>query len=347
MALDLTRVHRDPYAADRPPLAVDRERVIHAAAFRRLQHKTQVFVSQQGDHFRSRLTHTLEVASLARRIALHAGADAELAEVVALAHDLGHPPFGHAGERALHDALVPYGLTFEHNAHSLRVVTTLEHPYPEFLGLNLTAAVRACLATHTTLYDHPDSTLLGVDVPAAGEVVARADELAYVAHDLADGLFARLLDPATLDALVLWREAYVGPARATHADLLRAARPTIERLQGLLIGDLAWQASEEGAGAARVLRLTARQRDFEELTGLLKSAVYGSPLVVRMDVKAGRVVAGLFGQYAAEPRLLPRRWSGRVAEQGAARVVTDYIAGMTDRFARDEYARLFDPGVFD
>jgi dGTPase len=177
-------------------LVVDRQRVVHSAAFRRLQHKTQVFVAPDTDHFRTRLTHTLEVAHLARCMAERLGLVPDLAEVVALAHDLGHPPFGHAGERALRACLRDHG-GFEHNQHTLRIVEELEHPYPEFRGLNLTHAVRECLAKHATPYDQPGEHPLrdGRPPPPEGLVVDLADRLTYALHDLQDGLYAGLVNP--------------------------------------------------------------------------------------------------------------------------------------------------------
>jgi len=378
---DLQRAHPDPYAADRPPLTVDRQRIIHSSAFRRLQYKTQVFVSRQGDHFRSRLTHTLEVANLARCVAERLRLNAELAEVVALAHDLGHPPFGHAGERALDECLRRHsdGEGFEHNLHSLRVVEYLEHPYPEFRGLNLTAAVRQCLATHSTPYDRPDAQPAAA-APLEGRAVALADRLAYALHDLQDGLYAGLLEPADVEGLELWRETYSGPRPTRIEDCRRHLRPTVERMQALLLDDAAEEFSkgtasrpqpeergtvsrsraipppaterigrpagrgglEPGNDTAGV-RFTPRgEALLAPLCALLHERVYRDGSVVRMDSKARRIVCAIFSAYASEPQLMPRRFAERVAEQRAARVAVDYIAGMTDRFCQEEYARLFD-----
>jgi len=235
--IDLSREHTDPYAEGRPPLAVDRQRIVYSAAFRRLQYKTQVFVARRGDHFRSRMTHTLEVAGLARTIAERLGLNADLAEVIALAHDLGHPPFGHAGERALHKCMKRHGGRFEHNEQTLRVVTYLEHPYPLFRGLNLTTAVRACLQTHTTRYDRPGEQP-ALPAPVEGQVVAQADQLAYAMHDLQDGFYSGLLEPPELADIELWRAAYDGPPTPSREDCLRHLRPTVERMQLMLVDDL-------------------------------------------------------------------------------------------------------------
>jgi dGTPase len=332
--MDLSREHPDVYAGDHPPLAVDRERIIHSAAFRRLQYKTQVFVAPPGDHFRSRLTHTLEVASLARMIAHALGLNVELAEVVALAHDLGHPPFGHAGERALDECMRRHGGRFEHNEHTLRVVTELEHPYPDFHGLNLTSAVRACLRTHTTAYDRPG---LATDEPPPleGQVVAQADQLAYVSHDLQDGLYAELLTPDELTAIELWRLAYAGPIPPTREDVLRHLRPTIERIQALLIDDL--RTAFDGD---RVELPDESHRRLDALRELLHARVYRNPEVVRMDEDAGRVVHAVFNAFVTNPQRMPARYAARVEQEGAARVTADYVAGMTDRFCQSECARL-------
>ena len=332
--MDLSREHPDPYAGDGPALAVDRQRIIHSAAFRRLQYKTQVFVVGQGDHYRSRLTHTLEVASLARSIADALGLNAELAEIAALAHDLGHPPFGHAGERALDECMQQHGRRFEHNAHTLRVVTELEHPYPEFRGLNLTETVRACLRTHTTAYDRPGSAT-EEPAPLEGQVVAQADQLAYVSHDLQDGLYAGLLAPDDLTEVELWRLVYTGPDAPAREDALRHLRPTVERIQTLLIDDL--RARFDGGRVE--LPDEGRQR-LAALRELLHAKVYRNPEVVRMDENAGRIVHAVFDAYVATPERMPERYAARVERDGAARVAADYVAGMTDRFCQDQHERL-------
>jgi dGTPase len=348
--MDFTRDHEDPYVGDNPPLVIDRQRIIHAAAFRRLQHKTQVFVTGQSDHYRSRLTHTLEVASLARSIAEALGASAELAEVVALAHDLGHPPFGHAGERALQKCMKRRGEHFEHNEQTLRLVTVLEHPYPEFRGLNLTHAARACLRSHTTRYDRTGTKPHEL-APLEGQVVAQADQLAYASHDLQDGLYAGLLDPPLLMDIELWRTAYAGPESPTRSDCLRHLRPTVERIQAILIEDLKTSftraepdpaASADAAPAAPVLvELSAEgQQRLDALAALLHTLVYRDQDVARLDAEAAEIVGSVFEAFVADPRLMPARFARRVAEEGELRVAADYVSGMTDRFCREEHARL-------
>ncbi len=334
--LNFTRMHEDLYADKNSPLAVDRQRIIHSAAFRRLQYKTQVFVARHGDHFRSRLTHTLEVASLARTIADALGLNVELVEVAALTHDLGHPPFGHAGERALHMCMKQHGGRFEHNEHTLRVVTELEHPYPEFRGLNLTEAVRACLRTHATAYDHPE-TATDEQAPLEGQAVARADQLACALHDLQDGLYAGLLEPARLMDFELWRTAYAGPDSPTRSDALRHLRPTVERIQAVLIDDL-----RESFDQSWVTISEHGRRQLDALGELLHESVYKNRQVVRMDNKATHIVRAVFDAYVEKPQLMPERYAARVTRDGKARVVADYVAGMTDRFCQEEHARLFD-----
>jgi len=342
---ELLREHADPYAADRPPLAVDRQRVIHSAAFRRLQYKTQVFVERKSDHFRSRLTHTLEVAYLSRTIAERLRVNSELAEVVALAHDLGHPPFGHAGERAL-DACVQAhsggARMFEHNEHSLRVVEQLEHPYPEFHGLNLTRAVRRCLRTHRTKFDRAADESVAV-APLESRVVAQADYLTYTFHDLADGVYAGLIAPDDLAALDLWRAGYAGPEPMTEEVCRRYLRPSIERMQRALIDDLleTFLARPHEVGEDTDLTLSDEgEALLSPLDELLTHKVYHDAGVRRADDAARRTLSALFDAYVATPALLPARFLERIGPQDALAVVTDYVAGMTDRFCQAEHARI-------
>lgn len=337
--LDLSREYPDPLADGQSPLVVDRQRIIHSAAFRRLQHKTQVFVAPQSDHFRTRLTHTLEVAHLARVLAAALHLDADLAEVVALAHDLGHPPFGHAGERALAACLRDLG-GFEHNRHTLRIVEWLEHPYPEFRGLNLTRAVRHCLAKHHTPYDRPGDHPLqdGPPPPPEGIVVDLADRLAFALHDVQDGLYAELLTIESLQSLPLWRSAYQGPVAT---DAWRGhLRPAIDRLQRLFIEDVV-QAGTPATGSPPRLSpdLTAQ---LDELAGFLHKHVYQCPWLQQADAQACRILSAVFEAYVAHPDELPPHFRQRIPDQGLHRVVTDFVAGMTDRFCLEEHARLAD-----
>jgi len=333
--LDFAREHPDPLADSLPPLLLDRQRIVHAAAFRRLQHKTQVFVAPDSDHFRSRLTHTLEVAHLARCIALRIDLNADLAEVVALAHDLGHPPFGHAGEQALDACLRDHG-GFEHNRHTLRIVEELEHPYPEFHGLNLTRVVRTCLAWHSTPYDQPGAHPLQDEQPPPAEcaVVDLADRLAYALHDLQDGLYAGLLDPAGLRAVELWRWAYRGPA-AWPGHL----RPAIDRIQTRVLDDLASAPARPDFLLALSPEVDAQLRQLDQF---LQTHVYRSARLQHADAQARSILTGVFAACVAHPAVLPERFRRRIAAHGLHRVVADYVAGMTDRFCVQELTRLAD-----
>lgn len=348
---------RHPESVDEAPFALDRTRVVRSAAFRRLQHKTQVFVATEADHFRTRLTHSLEVADLSRRLAGALGLEVDLAEVAALAHDLGHPPFGHAGERALDELLREHG-GFEHNAHALRVVEYLEHPYPQFRGLNLTHVVRECLAKHATRYDQPGAHPLqdGHPAPLEGQVVAMADRLTYALHDLQDGLYAGLIEPSKLAELEFLKMAGFTETRSDEA--LSWIRSQMDSMSRLLTADLikttraAWRRlGVDEPRQARALPQPQVSLSFEfdaklqELEAILRESVYRSPRLARMDSKAKRILAALFEAYVAEPQLLPRRYAERAQEQGVWRVAADYLAGMTDRFAMSEHARLFDPRI--
>jgi len=342
-ALDLSRAHPDPLAGTLEPLELDRQRIVHSAAFRRLQHKTQVFVAPESDHFRSRLTHTLEVAHLARCTARLLGLREELAEVVALAHDLGHPPFGHAGERALAECLRAHG-GFEHNRHTLRIVEELEHPYPEFRGLNLTRVVRECLAKHSTPYDRPGAHPLqdGRPPPAEGRVVDLADRLTYALHDLQDGLYAGLLTPADLRDVVLWRQAYTGPPDG-HDEWRRYLRPTVDRMQARLLADLREQTATEPRDALRLS--TGMEAELRQLEETLLTRVYRSPALRAADEHARRILAAVFNALVEQPDRLPERFRRRLETQDVYRVVADFVAGMTDRFCVEFYAQVCDAGA--
>lgn len=387
--LNLCREHEDPaavaFASDpkgvnallvTDALLIDRQRVVHSAAFRRLQHKTQVFGAGESDHFRSRLTHTMEVAHWAMLLARGLGLSTALAEVVALAHDLGHPPFGHAGERALDACMLGAAesvvdtacltgqssaeatstlpaIGFEHNAHTLRVVEYLEHPYPAFRGLNLTHVVRECLAKHSTRYDRPGAHPLrdGSPPPLESEVVDLADRLAYGLHDLQDGLYAGLIEPASLGDLSLWRECYAGTTTRDYADWRAHLRPTIDAIQQRLLGgvldasalSLASEKMTTPAGDERVRLDAAGEAAFNTLEEFLLQTLYRHSEIQGMDQRGRDAITSLFERYTQNPVLLPKRFRERVNEQGAARVATDYIAGMTDRYCLEQAERLGTP----
>jgi len=333
----------------------DRDRIVHCSAFRRLDFKTQVFVPHEHDHFRTRLTHTLEVAQIARTLGRALGLNEDLIEAVALAHDLGHPPFGHAGEAALDELMADHG-RFEHNRQSLRVVEYLEHPYPQFRGLNLTRVVRECLARHQTCYDTPVCEELGAArrPPLEGQLVGRADEMAFTSADLDDALSAGWITVDELTGLDLWRRAWqqaqadAPDARPIHKrirackgvlaamadDLLATTAANLERL-GIDSADAARQAGQTCvAFSAPVAEAVAQMQRF------LLERVYLSPPSAEQDRQARRIIRELFGAYVERPALLPPRYGRRVEADGLHRVACDYIAGMTDRFCRAEHARI-------
>ena len=365
------RVHPEPDIAGDSPFELDRHRILSCMALRRLTHKTQVFVTSGGDHFRTRLTHTLEVVAQAQHLARLLDLNERLAGVIALAHDLGHPPFGHAGESALAELMKDHG-GFEHNLQSLRVVDYLEHPYPAFRGLNLSFEVRESLIKHQTRYDRPDraeriddqSKILLADgprPPLEGQVANLADTIAYTLHDVEDGLVQGMLTEDVLRASRVWREAF-GPVREVYPDrpILSLRRPILDRIASRLIED-ARQTSrgrldESDIGTVEAVRhhssdLVAfsaeAQGGIDELQGILFQSVYRNHRVVRMDAKAGRLIRDLFGAYLADPRLMPARFTSRIADQGPHRVICDYVAGMTDRFCQREHQHLFSPVHFE
>ena len=361
------RIHDQPADPFYAPFDLDRRRVGNSAAFRRLEYKTQVFVTLEDDHFRTRLTHTLEVAGIARTLAGALHVNEALAEVISLAHDLGHPPFGHAGELALRELMNDYG-GFEHNSHSLRVVDYLEHPYPQFRGLNLTHETREGLVKHTTRYDRPSDAapqdpglweLLesGPRPAVEGQIACLADQLAYDCHDLEDAIAAALVTERDLSEVRLWQEA-AEPVRHEHPHrpLLAVRRPVLDALQYALLRDVVAESQRRlealdpkladdvrNADDAVVGLSDAAAEKLNELESFLVQQVYRHHRLVRMDAKARRFIERLFNAYVESPHMLPRRFADRIDEQGVHRVVCDYVAGMTDRFCQDDYKRLFEP----
>jgi len=345
----------DPFRLD---FELDRHRVIHSAAFRRLEYKTQVFVTHEGDHHRTRLTHSLEVAHLAMELAGALGVNALLAEVIALAHDLGHTPYGHAGEATLADRMGDHG-GFEHNRQSLRIVEYLEHPYPAFRGLNLMAETRECLAAHCTIYDHPSEASPGNPTallpPMEGQINNVADRLAYDAHDIEDALGAGLLTEDDLGDLRLWREA-ARTIRETHPHVSVHAvrRPILDAMilrimtdvtdkSRRRVAELNPQSVEDVRRGRRILvgPSAALQEELAELEHFMLQRVYRHPRVTDIDTRARLVIGEVFDALVEKPHLMPPRFSRRVEASGAHRVVCDYVAGMTDRFLEAEHKRLF------
>ena len=364
------RLYDEPPSATRSCFQRDRDRIIHSAAFRRLQYKTQVFVNHEGDFFRTRLTHSLEVSQIARSLARSLELDQDLAETLALAHDLGHTPFGHAGEDALSDAMEPFG-GFDHNAQSLHIVTKLEERYAEFDGLNLTwetleglvkhngpvvgADVSRVIADFNTVYD------LELDTWASAEaqVAALADDIAYNNHDIDDGLRAGLFTINDLADVPLAGPVFA-EVRAAYPDISegRATHEAIRRMIGAMVNDLLGEtrsrladlnpqtvADVRGAAGPVAAFSDAMQEHDRGLKEFLFKNMYRHYKLNRMTSKARRVVSDLFKLFLAEPECLPEDWRARAGKPGSpetAELVADYIAGMTDRFAMDEHVRLFD-----
>lgn len=355
----------------RSPFQRDRDRIIHATAFRRLQYKTQVFIYHEGDHFRTRLTHSIEVAQIARSIARLLALDEDLAEALALAHDLGHPPFGHAGEDALNAAMKPYG-GFDHNAQSLKAVTLLEARYGGFDGLNLTWETLEGLAKHNgplrrpapyiAEYDARHPLDLGNHASAEAQVAALADDIAYNNHDLDDGLRARLFTLEEVAGLPLVGDA-LAEARAATPDALPERLPAeaIRRVINRMVGDVVAESRRriDALAPADVDAIRAAPRPVIAFSDQMIDAnhavrdflfhrMYRHWRVNRTMAKSKRVVQMLFSLLHGGPQMLPPVWRDRAGEAGTpacARVVCDYIAGMTDRYALEEHRRLTDPDI--
>jgi dGTPase len=354
------RRHPEPEHPLRMVFQRDRDRIIHSTAFRRLEYKTQVFVNHEGDYYRTRLTHTMEAAQVTRTVARTLGLNEDLAEAVALAHDLGHTPFGHAGERTLHRLMEPYG-GFDHNSQSLRIVDVLEERYPDFRGLNLSWEVREGIVKHSTRYDRPQVRDFEPErAPCLeAQIVDFADEIAYNAHDIDDGLTSGMLEPEDLATVPLWADAMAtverrAPRASRRVRQYQAVRTLIDRLVTDLRETLLARIAEEGiATLDDVRRVKPRLVELspdttvrnQELKTFLYDRLYTHYRVTRMTQKADRIMSALFDVYMAEPKQLPPHATRRAREEGEPmpRVIADYIAGMTDRFALQEYRKLFDP----
>ncbi len=349
----------------------DRDRIIHSSAFRRLKHKTQVFIEHEGDYFRTRLTHSIEVAQVARTISGVLGLNSELTEAVALAHDLGHPPFGHTGEDALNVLMAPYG-GFDHNAQALKIVTSLERHYAEWDGLNLTWECLEGIAKHNgpvtgdlpfalSEYTARHDLELGTYASAEAQVAALADDIAYNNHDLHDGLRAELFSTDELAELPILDNCFVEVDRKYPGlNYYRRRHEALRRFFGLLVEDVIGVAQARlaeldpssvgdirGAGRAMVQFTPALWEDLKVIRHFLFVRMYRAPDVVEMRENVTSVVMELFPLFMEEPELLPKQWRKDVEDAGEdetalARIVADYIAGMTDRFAIQEHARLFD-----
>jgi len=337
----------------------DRDRIIHSTAFRRLEYKTQVFVNHEGDYYRTRLTHTIEVAQIARSIARALNLNEDIAEAIALAHDLGHTPFGHSGEDALKKLMAGHG-GFEHNLHGLRVVDILEQKYPNFPGLNLSWELKESIVKHTSPYDHtPITTEYNAhERPLLeAQIVDKADSIAYDNHDLDDSLKAGLITDEDLQTVDLWRETQKKvKQKYVISDRGILIAQTIRTLINVEVTDLLENTlsrlKREGITTVADVRnhpellvsfSPALSEQKKKLQRFLFKNVYQHYRVARMSDKAKRFLEELFLAFINNPRQLPTEYQRWIEEAGLYQAVCDYIAGMTDRFAQDEYKKLFYP----
>jgi len=368
------RLHPEPESATRSCFQRDRDRIIHAAAFRRLQYKTQVFVNHEGDFFRTRLTHSLEVSQIARSVAQNLNLNQYLAETLALAHDMGHTPFGHAGEFALEDLMEPYG-GFDHNAQSLRVVTKLEHRYADFDGLNLTWETLEGVVKHngpvtgfdgakplpwaTAQYVQDQDLMLSTYASAEAQIAAVSDDVAYNNHDIDDGLRAGLFTLADIGQVnFVGRTIKEVEAAYPDLDFSRTVHEVVRRTIGMMVEDILAESKRRlkdaqpktsddirHLGRPIIAFSSEMAKNDKELKEFLFPNMYKHYKLNRMTSKARRVVTDLFELFLAEPGTLPTEWqvgTDGPATAHTARQVADYIAGMTDRYALDEHRRLFD-----
>ena len=373
------RLHREPETTTRSPFQRDRDRIIHSGAFRRLIHKTQVFVYHEGDYYRTRLTHSIEVAQIARSIAVVLGLNDEIAESLALVHDFGHTPFGHAGEEAMQAVMSPFH-GFDHNAQSLRVVTKLEQRYAGFDGLNLTWETLEGLAKHNgplcaegqfdglnvNMRSYNDSHDLELHTfsSAEAQVAAVSDDVAYNTHDIADGIRAGLLTMEQLEELPLLHHI-IGQVRDTYGQLedSRKIHEVVRRLINSMVNDILVESKKRitalkpgtvddiRRAGQNVISFSEEMKEFDKrLKSFLMQNMYRHYKVNRMSSKAKRVITDLFELFQAEPECLPTEWqSPEILEDTKmrARHVADFIAGMTDRYALLEHKRLFDTSLFE
>lgn len=350
LAGDATREHPETMDDYRTAFARDRARIIHAKSFRRLKGKTQVFVAHAGDHYRNRLSHTLEVAQIARELARTFGVNEDLAECIALAHDLGHTPFGHVGEHKMDELLRPFGARFEHNRQSRRILTTLEKKYPDFAGLNLTTAVLDGLAKHRSAYDQADATFTQQPSLEA-QIVDLADEIAYTNHDIDDGLRSGILTRAGLRTLPIWRtaEERVDATLPEESFIHRAVSALIDRMftnlthtteQRIVTAGIASPAAVMTHAAKLVAFSTDFEKEHAQLRTYLFQNFYLSPPVrARSDVGA-QIIAELFTRLMKSPDRITSEFATRLAVDPTHIVVADFIAGMTDHYAEEFLATL-------
>lgn len=351
------RLHAEDERKYRTAFQRDRDRILHTTAFRRLKHKTQVFIISEGDYYRTRLTHTLEVAQIGRTIARALGANEDLVESICLAHDLGHPPFGHAGEGSLDNLMEEYG-GFDHNRQSFRIITELENRYPDFPGLNLTWELLEGVVKHETEYDISDAK--DFDPEKLGHLEAQianvADELAYTAHDLDDGLRSGMLRGEQVDELRLWKMLRESLQWFDDEVTELVRHRVIRRLIGHEVSDVIEishaqiesktikSVHDVQTADETIVRFSDSLEDSNrQLKGFLYQYLYRHPRVFRMQMKAEQILGRLFGAYTDKPEILPYEIQQQAKEGNFHRVICDYMAGMTDRFAIREYRKLFDP----
>jgi dGTPase len=353
------RHYSEPPHAYRSPFQRDRARIIHSRAFRRLAGKTQVFTHGYSDHYRSRLTHTIEVTQLARTIATALGLNGDLTESLALVHDIGHPPFGHAGEHALDEAMRAHGLRFDHNLHALRIVTTFEQRYVAFPGLNLTLGVREGIIKHSRDYDlaeHPELAeyFLDQQPPLEAQLIDLADEIAYLAADFDDGFSSGILDLSHVRAHVALFERYYAPMALDYPDAApeRLIDESLKRMLNALTSDLIKRSgkavAQDGITSLAQVR-SARRRLIllsDEMEGLRREAkqylathLYESDAVTPEHERAHQIITSLYECWVRDPSLLPSSAQAATAREGAPRTVADYIAGMTDPFLLAQYEK--------
>jgi len=358
----LGRRYPEAFKDNRTGFQRDRDRIIHCAAFRRLEYKTQVFVNHEGDYYRTRLTHSLEVAQIARGTARALGLNEELAEAIALSHDLGHTPFGHSGEHVLNDLMKAHG-GFEHNRQSLRIVEELEERYPDFSGLNLTYETREGIIKHSTYHDNPSITEMkdyhpGVVPTLEAQIINLADEIAYNNHDVDDGLTSGMVDRKELrGAVPLVDRVFTRIEKQwPNIDETRKKYQAISHLIGFLINDLVEHStamlkeheihSLEDMRKKNVMIISFSPETHREnlaLKRFLYQNLYTHYRVERMRIKGKMVLTSLFKTYMENPTLLPKKYYRMMETAGKERILADYIAGMTDRYALDEYRKLFEP----
>lgn len=351
------RIYPESESTNRTVFQRDRDRIIHTRAFRRLEYKTQVFIYYEGDHYRTRLTHTLEVAQIGKALARGLGANQDLTEAICLAHDLGHSPFGHAGEWVLRDLMKDHG-GFNHNSQSYRVVTELEQRYPDYPGLNLSYETREGIIKHETDYDHSEAHEYapGRRASLEAQIANLADEAAYNAHDLDDGLRAGFFNLNELNELEIWQRLRknVGWESGEFSEMIR--HEMIRELVGLSVSNIVTTTDQKLAeaeinspdgvqlhGENIVGYDSGMHLEIKELKKFLLNKMYRHYRLMRMQVKARNFITDIFNAYVDEPAMLPAKTEEKLQYASKQRVICDYIAGMTDRYALEEWERLFMP----